>query len=202
MPRRLSQKLPDTVGEVGLGGEGAKTRGAGGGAWARADPGGEPLEVDRGRGGHVLQMGFGQPAIAAAAQPEGAHPLREGALDPGTPRVAAPALLRRELTPGGLERLVLGPRLQLQVPGLVLAARARGPRRAGAAVGPAEPHRDVGCAGLVGLGAPGRGQPPLRAADPLLVPVDLEPVERVPALDPGLPGPGPTHEISRRSAWP
>src|SRR5215212_1718355 len=163
----LPQNRPDTVGEVGLGGEGGETRGAGGGARDRAELGREPLEVDGGRGGHVLQMGFGQPAVAAAAQPERAYPLRDRALDPGTPRVAAPALLRRELTPSGLERLVLGSRLQLQVPDLVLAARARGPRRAGAAIGPAEPDRDVRRAGLVDLAAPGRGQPPLRATDPL-----------------------------------
>src|SRR3954452_16505039 len=99
-------------------------------------------------------MGFGQPAVAAAAQPEVAHPLRDRALDPGPPRVAAPALLRRELTPSGLERLVPGPQGQLQVPGLVLAARARGPCRAGAAIDPAEPDRDVRRAGLVDLAAP------------------------------------------------
>ena len=47
------------------------------------------LEVDGGRGRHVLQVGLGQAAIAAATQPEGAHPLREGALDPGPPGIAA-----------------------------------------------------------------------------------------------------------------
>ena len=86
----------------------------------------EALEVDRGRGRHVLQVGLGQPAVAAAAQPEGAHPLRDRALDPGPPRVAAPALLRREPPPRGLERLVLRPRLQLQVPGLVLGRACTG----------------------------------------------------------------------------
>jgi hypothetical protein len=38
----------------------------------------------------VLEVGLGQPAVAAAAEAERAHPLREGALDPGPPRVAAP----------------------------------------------------------------------------------------------------------------
>src|SRR4051794_3129387 len=151
----LARKRLDTVGGVGAGGEGGEAGGAGGGARDRPEPGGEPFEVDRGRGGDVLEVRSGQPAIAAATQPEGAHPLREGALDPGPPAVAVPALLGAQPFARRLERLVLGPRLQLQVPGLVLAARARGPRRAGAAVGPAEPHRDVGCAGLVGLGAPG-----------------------------------------------
>ena len=66
----------------------------------RPEPGGEAVEIDRGRGRHVLQVGPGQPAIAAAAQPEGAHPLREGALDPGPPGVAAPPLLGAEPSRG------------------------------------------------------------------------------------------------------
>ena len=110
---------PDTVGEVGSsGGERGEAGGAGGGARDRPEPGGEALEVDRGRGGHVLQVGPGQPAVAAPAQAEGAHPLRDGALDPGPPRVGAPPLLGREPPPGRLERLVLRPRLQPEVPGL------------------------------------------------------------------------------------
>src|SRR4051794_24787377 len=92
----LPRKPPDTVGEVGSGGAGGEARGAGGGARDRPEPGREPLEVDGGRGGHVLQMGFGQPAVAAAAQPEGAHALRDRPLNPGPPGVTAPALLRRE----------------------------------------------------------------------------------------------------------
>ena len=114
-----------TVGEVGSGGEGGEARGAGGGARDRAEPGREPLEVDRGRGGHVLQVGLGQPPVAAAAQAEGADAQRDGALDPGPSGVAAPALPRREPAPGGLERLVLRPRLQLQVPGPVLGPGAQ-----------------------------------------------------------------------------
>src|SRR3954454_2405366 len=101
--------------------------------------------------------------------------------------VGAPALLRREPAPGGPERLVLGPRLQLQVAGAVLGARAQGPRRAGAAVGRTEHHRDVGRAGVLDLRAPGRRQLPLRAADPLPAPVDPEAVDRVAALDLALP---------------
>src|SRR3954453_23831767 len=70
-----SDKRTDTVGEVGSGGEGGEAGSAGGGARDRPEPGREPLEVDRGRGRHVLQVRLGQPPIAAAAQPEGAHPL-------------------------------------------------------------------------------------------------------------------------------
>src|SRR5690348_4841475 len=124
-PTAPVENLVDTVGEVGSSRrEGGEAGGAGGGARGRPEPGGEALEVDRGRGGDVLQVGPGQPAVAAAAQPERAHALRDRALDPGPPRVGAPALLRREPAPGGPERLVLGPRLQLQVAGAVLGARA------------------------------------------------------------------------------
>src|SRR5690349_23506751 len=67
------------------GGERGEAGGAGGGARDRPEPVAQASEVDRGRGGHVLQVGPGQPAVTAAAQPEGAHALREGALDPGPP---------------------------------------------------------------------------------------------------------------------
>src|SRR4051794_6381062 len=54
------QKPPDTVGEVGSGGsEGGEARGAGRGARDRAEPGGEALDIDRGRGRHVLEVRLG-----------------------------------------------------------------------------------------------------------------------------------------------
>ena len=138
-----SDKRPDTVGEVGSSGEGGEARGTGGGPRHGPEPGGEAVEIDRGRGRHVLQAGPGQPAIAAAAEPEGAHPLREGALDPGPPGVAAPPFLGAEPCAARLERLVLGSRLQPQVPSLMLGPRAEVPRQAGG-TSAAEHHRDVG----------------------------------------------------------
>src|SRR5690242_9502680 len=94
-----------TVGELILGGgsERREARGAGGGARDRPEPGGEAFEVDRGRGRDVLEVGPGQPAVAAPAQAEGAHALRDRALDPGPPGVGAPALLGREPPPRRLE---------------------------------------------------------------------------------------------------
>src|SRR3954454_20658380 len=80
-------KRVDTVGEVGSGGQGGEAGDAGGGTRGRAEPGGETLDVDRGRSGDVLEVRPGEPAVAAAAQPEGAHALRDGALDPGPPGV-------------------------------------------------------------------------------------------------------------------
>src|SRR5690349_17284773 len=114
----VSPKRRDTVGEVVSGGQGGEARGAGGSARGSSEPGGETLDVDRGRGGDVLEVRPGQPAVAAAAQPEGAHALRDRALDPGPPGVGAPGLLRRQAAPGGRERLVRGPRVRPQAPGL------------------------------------------------------------------------------------
>src|SRR3954452_19498769 len=84
-------------------------------------------------------------------------------------------------------KLRIGRTFTLQVPGPVPGPGAQGPRRAGAAVGLAEHHRDVRRAGVVDLPAPGRGQLPLRATRPLALPVDLEAVDRVGALGLGLP---------------
>src|ERR671933_2707259 len=46
-------------------------------SWARIAPGDEPLQIDRGRGGDVLQVGFRHPPIPRAAEPKGAHALRQ-----------------------------------------------------------------------------------------------------------------------------
>src|SRR4051794_33480661 len=160
----------DTVGEVGSGdGEGGEAGGTGGGARGRPEPGREALEVDRGRGGDVLHVRPGQPAVAAAAQAEGTHTPGQGALDPGPPAVAAPALLGREPLPCRRLGLVLRPRVQPQAAGLAPGARAQGPRRAGAAVGLGEADQDVALA-PVDVRLPGRGQLPLRAARPPPVP--------------------------------
>src|SRR3954451_12556529 len=136
----------------------------------------------------MLQVRLGQPTVTAAAQPEGPYRLREGALDPGPPGVAAAPLLRCQPLARRPERLVLGPRRQLQVPGLVRGPGAQGPSRASGTISLAEHDRDVGCAGMVDLAAPGRGQLALGAAHPLALPVDLEAVEGMAALDLALPG--------------
>src|SRR3954469_17073048 len=186
-PVTVPEREPDTAGEIGSGGERGEARGAGGGTRDGPEPVAQAAEVDRGRGRHVLQVGPGQPAVASPAQPEGADALREGALDAGPPGVAAAARLGRELPARRLERLVLGPWRQLQVPRLVRLARARRPRRAAVAVGLPEQDADVPAAGPVGALAPARGQLAPRAAGPPAFPVDLEPLEGEGALDPGLP---------------
>src|SRR5689334_6541017 len=144
------------------GGERGEARDAGGGARDRVEPGAETAEVDRGGGRHVLQVGLGQAAVAAAAQAEGAHPLRDGTLDAGPPGVDTTPRLGRELPARRPERLVLGPGWQLQVAGP--GARARGPRRARAAVGLTEQHTDVGTTAPLDPLAPARGQPALGAS--------------------------------------
>jgi len=74
----------DTAGEVGSSRrERGKTRGMSGSTRGRSDPGCEVDEIDRGRGHHVLEMGFGRPPVARMPQPESAHALREGGLDLG-----------------------------------------------------------------------------------------------------------------------
>src|SRR5512135_103242 len=110
--RRLKNPS-DTVGEVGSSGECGKARGAGDGTWDRPEPGGEAVQIDRGRGRHVLQVGLSQAAVAAAAQPEGAHALRDRALDPGPPSVEVPALRGAQPLARRPEGLVLGPRLRV-----------------------------------------------------------------------------------------
>jgi hypothetical protein len=58
----------------------------------------------------VLQVRLGQPAVAAAAQPQGAHALREGALDPGPARRAwarRSSWPRRAGSPRGVGRAAL-----------------------------------------------------------------------------------------------
>src|SRR3954454_9868113 len=184
----MSRKRPDTAGEIGSSGERGGARGAGGGPRDRTEPVAQAAEIDRGRGRHVLQVGPGQSAVARPAQPEGADALRDGALDAGPPGVEEAALLGRELPSRRLERLVLGPWRQPQVPRLVRLARAQRPCRAAVAVGLPEQDADVPAAGPVGTLAPARGQLAPRAAGPPAFPVDLEPLEGVPALDPGLPG--------------
>src|SRR4051794_41775798 len=86
---RLTLIVRDTAGEIGSGGERGEAGGAGGGPRDGPEPGGEALEVDRGRGRHVLQAGPGQPPGASPAPPEGAGAPREGTPDAGPPGGAA-----------------------------------------------------------------------------------------------------------------
>src|SRR4051794_8928409 len=86
---------------------GGEARGAGGREWALDEPRPEPVEVDGGGCGHALQAHLGQPAVAGAARAEGAHALRDRALDASTLAVEPPARLRFQPRPGGCERLVL-----------------------------------------------------------------------------------------------
>src|SRR5215213_3842868 len=82
-PASCLKSRSDTAGEFWSGGEGGEARSAGRGAWGRPEPVPETTEVDSGRRRDVLQVNLGQPTIARPAQPEGAHALRDGALDPG-----------------------------------------------------------------------------------------------------------------------
>jgi hypothetical protein len=74
-----------------------------------------PLDIDRGGGGDMLQVGLGQPAVPRRPQPEGAHPLGERALDPGPVGVVVGEGLGLLALTGGLDRLVFSLRVQRQV---------------------------------------------------------------------------------------
>src|SRR5215217_468003 len=95
----------DTAGEFWSGGEGGEARSAGRGAWGPLEPIPETAEVDSGRCRDVLQVDLGQPAIARPAQPEGAHALRDGALDPGPSGIKASSLRGRQPPACHSERL-------------------------------------------------------------------------------------------------
>src|SRR3954452_23719094 len=122
----------------------------------------------------------------ARRRPKARTPCERVPSIPARRAVGAPALPRRETPSRGPERLVFRPRLQSELPGLP-GPGARGPSRAGGAVRLAEPDRDVGRAVPVDPPAPAARRLALRAADLPLVPVDLEAVGGVTALDLGLP---------------
>lgn len=67
----------------------------------------------------MLQARFGQASVAGLAQAERTYGLREGAFDPLTPRVEAPALCRALSCPGGRQGILLVLRQKPERPALV-----------------------------------------------------------------------------------
>ena len=57
------------------------------GLWALVEPSYDPIDIHGGGGGHVLYVRLWQPPIPRAPQPKGAHALREGPFDAGSPFV-------------------------------------------------------------------------------------------------------------------
>jgi hypothetical protein len=147
--------------------------GASGGERTPGEPGCEAVEVERRRSGHVLQARFGQPTVARPAQAEGAHTLRDRALNALTPNVEPPTHLAGLSRPGGRDRLVLGTGVQRE-PAADRPGAAR-PHQARPAIGRAEAYSDVGPAcGFVPVLAPARALMALGAAHAMLVPIHRE----------------------------
>src|SRR3954451_11786223 len=164
MSASMSKKHWDTAGEFWSGGEGGEARSAGRGAWRRPEPVPETTEVDSGRRRDVLQVDLGQPTITRPAQPEGAHALRDGALDPGPSGIEASSLRGRQPPARHSERLVLRLWRQPQMPWLVPLTGTHGPHGTGAAVGLTEGDANIGATGPLHPLAPAYGQLALRAS--------------------------------------
>jgi hypothetical protein len=60
--------------------------------WNLVKPGDEPVDVDGGDRGKVLERRFGQSTITTAPQAKGAYALRNGPLNPGPALIASLAL--------------------------------------------------------------------------------------------------------------
>src|SRR5690349_4052119 len=145
----------------------------------------EALDVDRDGGQDVLEVGLGLSPVAAVAHAVAAGELADRALDAGPDRVA--------LVPGGVLLVSAVANLQLvelarrEAHGALAVAGggARGPRRAGLALGPGELGDDE--RGRVGRGrrvgaVPAAADLALRAGDFPAAVVDAEVVARVAVL--------------------
>src|SRR3712207_8872438 len=117
---------------------------------------------------------LGQANISASAQAEGAHSLRECALDPGPHTVALRPGGVVHLCPRCVQRLVFLAWVEVDGAACSLRRRAQRPGGAGAAIGAAEHGLDAWAADLVEPSAPGHRDLASRAADPLALPIDDE----------------------------
>ena len=83
-------------------------------SWLPIKPIGHTLDIDCRGGGHVLQMGLRQAAVACRPQSERSYPLRERAFDPRTAGVVSGKAVSLLALAGRLNRLMFSPRLQRQ----------------------------------------------------------------------------------------
>ena len=113
---------------------------------ALGEPRPEPVGVQGRGGGDVLRRGRGQAAVARPAQAEGAHTLRDSALDASALAEEPPARLGLRPSPGGRDRLVLRAWRQPEPAAPCGPARAAWSSRASAA-------RSAGSAAPAGAGA-------------------------------------------------
>ena len=79
----------------------------------------DPIQVDRRRRGHVLQVRLGLTAISRPAQTKGPHPLRDRSFDSCTMSVELLPLLAGMAHARLLQGLILRMRLELEVTDLL-----------------------------------------------------------------------------------
>src|SRR5438876_1147271 len=170
--------------------EGGETGGARLRPWALVEPRDNAVDIDGGGGRDVLQVRFRETPIPRAAEPESADPLGERAFDTRAARVLPLALVTRIPGLGGLQGLVLRPRVEFEGAGLRrLRVRTARALRTRPAVLRAETHLDKGMVRGADALRPAHRCFALRTVHLLLLPVDDKLVETIGALDLGLPAP-------------
>jgi hypothetical protein len=141
-------------------------------AWARLEPGDQPLPIDRGGGGDVLHVRFRHPPIPRAAEPKGAPPLRQRPFNTRPTFLERLARVRVASGPRCLQRLLLLPRMQREMTGHSFRPRTPGALCTRPAVLASKLHRALGTPVVGDLRGPRTRPLPLRT-DPLgVLPVD------------------------------
>jgi hypothetical protein len=123
-----------------------KARGPRRGPWPLLQPSDNAIDIDRGGGGHVLDVCFLQAPITGAPQAKGAYPLGQCAFDSRTAFIALRAFVTGIPGAGRLKRLVLRVRRQSETTALLLRLSAEQARGTGTALLRAEGDDDIGMA--------------------------------------------------------
>ena len=154
------------------------------------DPGGEAVEIKGCGGSDVLQVSFGQTAVACPSQAKGTHGLRESAFYALALRVEALAVGRALSCPRRGKGVVLALRQEREHATLIARTRSGATlsRCASPAVGGTELGTDAGAlAGLFGMFGPARALLALGAARNSLISIQDEVGKAECALDVVLP---------------
>ena len=123
--------------------QGRKARDPSCGPWPLLQPGDNPIDIDRGGGGHVLQVGLLYAPIASPTEAEGPHALRQRPFDPRATLIALPPVLTRIPGPGRLQRFKVLLRREMETAPSLCSPGAERPRVARPAVLEAEAHERI-----------------------------------------------------------
>src|SRR2546429_3351394 len=157
------------------------------GPWALVEPRDNAVDIDRGGGRDVLQVGLRHAPVSGPSQPKGAHPLRERPLDAGPPLIQLLALLAGRPGLRRFQRLVLVLGRQPQPPAGVLGTGTAGPYGTRPTRVFVECHND-GATALPAAVLPPRGRHvALGAAHLLLVKIYVKLIDGIRSLDLCLP---------------